>query len=127
MATFLNTTTPDEQNDYQASSHAMFKSIKCTPDASSTIPEGTVMGKITATELYVPYSSGASDGSETPVCILHERIFADSAATPSTVNRAAMVHGRVKSKKIICDGVTGTVDATTKAALTQIFFDDEES
>lgn len=46
---------------------------------AGVVEVGTVMGKITASGKYKPYASGNSDGSQTPVGILTERVDATSA------------------------------------------------
>ena len=40
--------------------------------AAGAVTRGTVLGKITATGLYVPVDSGATNGSETAVAVLAE-------------------------------------------------------
>jgi hypothetical protein len=37
---------------------------------SLTVAKGTVMGQITATGLWIPYLTGAADGSQIPKCVL---------------------------------------------------------
>ncbi|WP_246862847.1 head decoration protein [Paenibacillus cellulosilyticus] len=37
---------------------------------NGVVKKGTVLGKVTATQKYVPYDADASDGSQVAVCIL---------------------------------------------------------
>lgn len=46
---------------------------------SGVVDVGTVMGKVTASGKYKPYASGNSDGSQTPVGFLTEKVDATSA------------------------------------------------
>lgn len=41
--------------------------------AGTAIKSGTLLGKITASGKYVPYSNAAADGSQTAVAILYEK------------------------------------------------------
>lgn len=68
-----------------------------------TIPAGTLMGKISASQLAVPLASGASDGSQYPVGILAEDI---TIAAGDTVEKdiSICVAGDVEESKIVLDG-----------------------
>ena len=53
------------------------------------IPSGTVLGKITATGLYGPYTTGASDGTQTAVVSIDSGIFLTSGDGPGTSNTSS--------------------------------------
>ncbi|WP_433568053.1 head decoration protein (plasmid) [Nocardia sp. CA-151230] len=98
--------------------------LGCTLDTSKftanthypkgSILSGLVLAKITATGLYAPYTSGATDGTQNPVGILFSSlrvIRPDGSLTP-TVAGALMVHGFVNTAKLPI-----SPDSTTKTAL----------
>ena len=49
--------------------------------APMTVRKGTVMGQITATGIFVPYDSGAADGSENPVGALDKELVLNETTT----------------------------------------------
>ncbi len=60
---------------------------------SGKLPAGTVLGRVTATGRYKPFTAGASDGSQTASAILYETIDATSAAVKVTLTvRDTEVH-----------------------------------
>jgi hypothetical protein len=52
---------------------------------ASAIVSGTVMGKVTATGHYKPYSNGASDGTEAAAGILLRGVGANAATQPGVL------------------------------------------
>lgn len=52
---------------------------------TAAIDAGTVMGKITATGVFVPFDQDASDGSENAAGILMNRVEASATAEPVAV------------------------------------------
>jgi hypothetical protein len=78
------------------------------------ILSGLVLAKVTATGLYAPYTSGASDGTQTPVGILFSslRVTRPDGTTTPTVAGALMVHGFVNTAKMPI-----APDSATKSAL----------
>lgn len=79
-----------------------------------SILSGLVLAKVTATGLYGPYTSGASDGTQNPVGILFSSlrvIRPDGTLTP-TVAGALFVHGFVLTTQMPI-----APDSATKTAL----------
>ncbi|MBU1080914.1 MAG: head decoration protein [Spirochaetes bacterium] len=74
------------------------------------LTRGTVLGKITASGKYIKSLSGASDGSQTPACILAETVDATSADAPAVV----YLSGEFSGAALIL-GTAHTI-ATVKAA-----------
>lgn len=56
--------------------------------AGADIPSGTVMGKITASGKYVPYSNAASNGSEVAAGILYQHIEAQTGDVKAVIFNA---------------------------------------
>lgn len=66
-----------------------------------TIPEGTVMGRISATGLLTPFTSGASDGSQWPIGVLVDTHIIDEG---DTHNVFICDDGDVAAEKLVFDG-----------------------
>lgn len=69
-----------------------------SPGAGGTETEllaGTILGEVTATEKYVPWSPAATDGSETAAAILVEDVVVPAAGDASA---NAYVHGEFRRK-----------------------------
>jgi hypothetical protein len=66
-----------------------------------TIPEGTVMGRIAASSLLTPFTSGASDGSQFPVGVLIETQIIQEG---DTQNVFICDDGDVAAEKLIFQG-----------------------
>lgn len=47
--------------------------------ASSTLAQGTMLGRVTATGAYAAYATGAADGTETARCILQYAVTTDAS------------------------------------------------
>jgi hypothetical protein len=63
---------------------------------------GTVLGRITASGKLTAYTSGAADGSEIPLAVLHEDLVL-AAATDYPIR--AIISGRVRRADLIAFGV----------------------
>ena len=77
--------------------------------AAGAMVSGQLLGKITASGKYVAYTPGAVDGTQTCAGILYTAV-PDSAAD----QRATMV---ARLAEVKAARITGTLDATSKAAL----------
>jgi hypothetical protein len=92
------------------------------------IPSGTVVSKVTATGLYGPYDSTATDGRQTlgddKVGILFGDVRAvlPNGAIAAKVGSGITVHGFVNTNKLPFSTGAGALDATAKAALRLIWF-----
>lgn len=59
------------------------RQVTVTVPAATTYPVGLVLGKITATGLYIPYDNGGSDGEETADGILYGELRNEDATYPA--------------------------------------------
>lgn len=86
---------------------------------AGSILSGLVLAKVTASGFYAPYTSGASDGTQTPVGILFGslRAIRPDGSTSAKVSGALLTHGFVNSSKMPI-----APDATVKSTLTLIQF-----
>jgi hypothetical protein len=85
-----------------------------TVNSTTPLPRGTVLGRITATDKYIPSVATASDGSQVPACIL-----ADDSTDPSLgdVVAPAYFQGEFADGKLTFD--SGWTSATLEAAFRQ--------
>lgn len=74
----------------------------------TAILSGTVMGKITASGKYVPYASGATNGSQTAAGVLYSEL------KPFTGDAKAVLH--VRSCEVSAANMTG-LDANARTNL----------
>lgn len=83
------------------------------------IPSGTVLGRVTATDLYGPYDDTASDGRQTATGILwgDVRAIRENGTTAAKVGGAQLVRGDVSVAKLPFQTGAGAVDANGKADL----------
>lgn len=79
---------------------------------SGVIKKGTVLGRVTDSNKFVPYLSSASDGSQVAVCILDN----DQDTTLTDMGASAWIAGIFTESKI-----TG-IDAAAKTALKLCYF-----
>ena len=79
--------------------------------------KGTVLGKVTATGLLVPYNNSGSGGEQTAIGILWEDVSFGNGGNASAVY---MIHGRVDENQLI------GIDANAKADLKHIVFESEK-
>ncbi|PWW06326.1 bacteriophage lambda head decoration protein D [Paenibacillus cellulosilyticus] len=79
---------------------------------NGVVKKGTVLGKVTATQKYVPYDADASDGSQVAVCILDN----DRDTTETDIGASAWIAGIFTEDKL-----TG-IDAAAKTALKLCYF-----
>jgi hypothetical protein len=77
--------------------------------SGSTIPAGTVMGRVFATGKVIPLVSSATDGSENPIGILAESI---TAAASASVPCAIVYGGEIASNLIVFSNGTDTLATT---------------
>jgi hypothetical protein len=97
---------------------------------TTTLRPGLILGVVTASGLYTPYNPDATDGSETPVCILNTGMSMLGAAGAVEIKEADVLFGgviQVSSGAI--GGITGQDGALTaharKVLGRQFIFDDE--
>lgn len=85
------------------------------------VPSGVVLGKITATGLYGPYSNAAADGRQTAVGFLYKTtdLRGKSAADAQDMTAALFWHGEIVESFL---PVGHGLDAAARAELTQIRF-----
>ncbi|MHA7963533.1 head decoration protein [Paenibacillus sp. CAU 1782] len=76
------------------------------------VKKGTVLGRVTASNKFVPYDSSATDGSQTAVCILDN----DQDTTSSDIGASAWIAGIFTESKL-----TG-INAAAKTALRLCYF-----
>lgn len=76
--------------------------------AGNDLAAGTVLGKITASGKYAPYSDAATDGTEAAACVLYANVDASAA------DKEAVVHER--DTEVDEAALTG-LDANGKADL----------
>jgi Bacteriophage lambda head decoration protein D len=90
------------------------------------IPCGTVLGKVTATGLYGPYNSSASDGTQTAAGILFddcEVVIPWNNAELTQIGGAMVVNDAVVSQMMLpVQSGPGAIDSGGKTALAQINF-----
>jgi len=80
-----------------------------TSAGADTVARLTILGRITASEKYGFYASGAIDGSEVPVAVsLSEVVAAGAGDDPVGV----MLGGKVDASKLIIDGSAAGVGIT---------------
>ncbi|WP_339166116.1 head decoration protein [Paenibacillus sp. FSL R5-0341] len=79
---------------------------------NGVIKKGTILGRVTASNKFVPYLSSASDGSQVAVCILDN----DHDTTLTDIGASAWIAGIFTESKL-----TG-IDAAAKTALKLCYF-----
>lgn len=74
------------------------KFVKATHYAKGRIKSGEPLGKLTATGLYAPYKSDASDGTETLAGFLYSDVpvFTGDVSAPAAI----FLHGQVKTANL---------------------------
>ena len=82
------------------------------------IPSGCVLGKITASGLYGPYDSGASDGRQTAAGLLFDTETVTTGQTRAV--NALYVHGFVDPTRLPFQSGTGSATAAAKTSLSLI-------
>ena len=105
--------------------------VAATHFPNGHIPSGTVLGRVTATGLYVPYNDAfdadavtagqQGDGREVAAGLLFSSVTVPSGAT--RIGAALFVHGLVKASKLpIAAGNPGALDAAARVDLRLIHF-----
>lgn len=84
------------------------------------IPSGIVLGKVTATGLYGPYDSGASDGRQTAAGLLFDSETVNTGQTKA--GNALFVHGFVDPARLPLQSGTGGISAAAKTSLSLIYW-----
>ena len=85
----------------------VFSDETLTAAGADTWAAGTLLGRITASKLTI-YTSGAVDGSETPIAVLRDEVvFAGAGDLPGR----PIIAGRVRRELLVADGV-GAVNQT---------------
>lgn len=121
--------TPNEDQSWLGSSHGTETMDTITLDGSAfltafpdgIVPSGVVLGKITATGLYAPYSNAASDGTEVAAGLLFQtmRLYGTTGGTAVDTPASLFWHGEVVVAKL----PTGNgLDTAGRADLPQIRF-----
>lgn len=64
---------------------------------SQTLVKGTVLGRVTTTNLWKAYSDAASDGTEVAKAILEFDVATDSSGNHFVAGQASTEHGNAKS------------------------------
>jgi len=88
-------------------------------DGKVIIQPGTVMAKPTASDLWGPYGSGATDGREVAtdnVLICHDYVVLDDGETEKDAEVAVLLRGIAKGSKVILEDGTA-ISAALKTAL----------
>ena len=86
---------------------------------NGVIPSGTVVGKVTATGLYGPYDSTASDGRQTARGLLFDYARKDG---DTKIGGALVVHGFVRESRLPFATGAGALSAPARTALAMIHF-----
>lgn len=90
------------------------------------IPSGTVIARVTATNLFGPYTPGATDGTQTAYGLTYGDIQAirSNGSTATKVGTGAVVYDAVVSAKYLpFQSGTGSLDVAARTALAQIRFE----
>jgi hypothetical protein len=119
MSEVTTTTNTNNQltNNYDYSKIFLFGnqyengSIENATGAAVTIPAGTLMGRIGATQLLTPLASAAVDGSQFPVGVLAQTVIIPAT---TTLEISIGISGDVAEEKIIFDG-TDDLDTLVSA------------
>lgn len=100
--------------DFATFTHANFT-------AKGEIPNGTILGKITASGKFGPYEPGATDGRQAAAAVA----FNDNtipANTATVVTDAALVHCGVRVASLPIKTGPGSLDANARTALRSVVF-----
>lgn len=80
----------------------MYQQETLTSANADTWAKGTVLGRITTSAKLTIYTSGASDGSETPVAVLADEVVFTAAGDKSD---QVIIGGRLRLEDLVADGV----------------------
>jgi head decoration protein D len=94
----------------------------CTLKAGSgVLPVGTVLSRITATKLFVPWDNSKSDGSELPVGLLRQAVDTGTSTDPVKLGNIVL-GGLIKSSKIqLGTGSTAFIPYPTSAGASGVY------
>jgi hypothetical protein len=120
----ISSTTGTAKLEYLKSQEGVFLPVMLASgvvskdsDGNKIVVPGTVLGQITTSgsmlNMFGPYSSTATDGRQTPICIL------DTYANlkDGDLEVGACFEGHVSTSKVTSNGVKGTVLTAVKTAL----------
>jgi hypothetical protein len=96
------------------------------PYVNGFIPSGTVIGLVTATGLFGPYTSGASDGTQTAYGLTYGdvRVIRQNGSVATKVGTGAVVYdAAVSVSKLPFQTGPGSIDSAAKTALAQLRFE----
>lgn len=81
------------------------------------IPNGTALGKVTATGLYGPYDNNADDGREVFTGLLYGdcRVVRQNGSSATRVGSGQLIHGFVEQSKLPFQSGAGAVDSSAKS------------
>lgn len=101
------------------------KFTQATHFPNGFIPSGTVLGKVTATGLYGPYTSGASDGTQTAAAILYSScraVYLDGTLATKVGSGGVVYDAMVSLGKLPFQSGAGSIDSAGQTALKNISF-----
>jgi hypothetical protein len=75
-----------------------------------SLPAGTVMGRITGTDITIPWRNDVTDGSQYPIGILMADLEIDAG---DTVKAPICVRGRVAAEKVVANQLSNQSVSTT--------------
>jgi hypothetical protein len=80
------------------------------------IPNGTALGKVTASGLYGPYDNSANDGREVFTGLLYGdcRVTRQNGSAATRVGSGQLIHGFVEQAKLPFQSGAGSVDSSAK-------------
>lgn len=90
-----HTFTCQKLEPYNYPEDAQVQPIKIA--ASQTLVKGTVLGRVTASNLWKAYSDAASDGTEVAKAILQYDVVTDASGNHFIGGQASSEHGNAKS------------------------------
>lgn len=123
----IQTTSGTQKYEYLKSQEGVFLPVTlCSgvvpkdADNDKIVIPGTILGQITSSGMdyqkYGPYSSTATDGRQTAVCILDTY----SNLKDGDLEVGALFEGHVRTARVTSDGVLGTVVTAVSDALRSI-------
>lgn len=100
------------------------KFVQATHYPNGYIPSGTVLARVTATGLYGPYDSTASDGREVVTGDRLGILFGSIPVRPGSTKAggAIVVHAAVDAAKLPFQTGAGALSATARTALRLVHF-----
>ncbi len=125
----LGTTQSADPSEIRFTDHGRESTVGIVVDSTArdsantpttTLRKGLVLGKVTATDKYMEYDSGASDGTETARVILDEEVnVLDEDGTAADTEAVGAFRGDFVASALI------GLDAAGKVDLAQCAFDED--